>query len=35
MGVVKVLPDIWLVGAVDWDIRSFHGPSYSTHRDHL
>ncbi|NLO87744.1 MAG: MBL fold metallo-hydrolase [Firmicutes bacterium] len=32
MGVVKVLPDIWLVGAVDWDIRSFHGPSYSTHR---
>lgn len=32
MAVFKVLPDIWSVGAVDWDIRSFHGPSYSTYR---
>lgn len=32
MTVFKVVPDIWSVGAVDWDVRSFHGPSYSTHR---
>ncbi|MDD3074553.1 MAG: FprA family A-type flavoprotein, partial [Eubacteriales bacterium] len=32
MAVFKVLPDIWSVGVVDWDVRSFHGPSYSTHR---
>lgn len=32
MSVFKVVPDIWSVGAVDWDIRSFHGPAYSTHR---
>lgn len=32
MAVFKVVPDVWSVGAVDWDIRSFHGPSYSTHR---
>lgn len=32
MTVFKVLPDIWSVGAVDWDVRTFHGPSYSTHR---
>lgn len=32
MTVFKVLPDIWSVGAVDWDVRTFHGPSYSTYR---
>ena len=32
MAIYRVVPDIWSVGAVDWDIRSFHGPSYSTHR---
>lgn len=32
MAVFKVVPDIWSVGAVDWDVRSFHGPSYSTYR---
>lgn len=32
MAIFEVLPDIWSVGVVDWDIRSFHGPSYSTHR---
>lgn len=32
MGTFKVLPDIWSVGAVDWDTRFFHGPAYSTHR---
>lgn len=32
MPAIKVIPDIWSVGAVDWDVRSFHGPSYSTYR---
>ena len=32
MTTFKVLPEIWSVGVIDWDIRSFHGPSYSTHR---
>lgn len=30
--IFEVVPEIWSVGAVDWDIRSFHGPSFSTHR---
>jgi len=29
---VKVLENIFWVGAVDWNIRHFHGFSYSTHR---
>jgi len=29
---VKVLDDIYWVGAVDWDVRTFHGFTYSTHR---
>jgi len=29
---VKVLEKIYWVGAVDWNIRHFHGFSYSTHR---
>jgi len=29
---VKVSDDIYWVGAVDWDIRTFHGFTYSTHR---
>lgn len=32
MGVFKVVADIWSVGAVDWDVRYFHGPAYTTHR---
>lgn len=32
MSSVKVLDDIYWVGAVDWDIRTFHGFTYSTHR---
>lgn len=32
MGIFKVVPDIWSVGAVDWDVRYFHGPAYTTHR---
>jgi len=27
-----VLDDIYWVGAVDWDVRNFHGFTYSTHR---
>jgi len=29
---VKVLENIYWVGAVDWNIRHFHGFAYSTHR---
>ncbi|MGQ9788701.1 MAG: FprA family A-type flavoprotein [Candidatus Hadarchaeaceae archaeon] len=29
---VKVLEDIFWVGAVDWNVRNFHGFTYSTHR---
>jgi anaerobic nitric oxide reductase flavorubredoxin len=29
---VKVLENIYWVGAVDWNIRHFHGFTYSTHR---
>lgn len=32
MAIFEIVQDIWSVGAVDWDKRSFHGPSYSTHR---
>jgi flavorubredoxin len=30
MSVTKVLPDIYSVGVVDWDVRSFHGHTYNT-----
>ena len=32
MLAVKVLENIFWVGAVDWDVRHFHGFTYSTHR---
>jgi len=32
MAVVKILPDIYSVGAVDWDVRNFHGHTYTTKR---
>ncbi len=32
MAVTEIAKDIWAVGAVDWDSRTFHGPAYSTHR---
>ncbi|PKM81168.1 MAG: MBL fold metallo-hydrolase [Firmicutes bacterium HGW-Firmicutes-14] len=32
MPSVKVADGIYWVGAVDWNIRYFHGPAYSTHR---
>jgi len=32
MSSVKILPDIYWVGAVDWNIRNFHGHTYTTRR---
>jgi len=32
MSPAKVLDDIYWVGAVDWNVRTFHGFTYSTHR---
>ncbi len=32
MPVLKILPDIYSVGIVDWDKRTFHGHTYSTNR---
>ncbi|HHV63354.1 MAG TPA: MBL fold metallo-hydrolase [Firmicutes bacterium] len=31
MSAVKLTEGIYWVGAVDWNIRHFHGPAYSTH----
>jgi len=32
MPVLKILPDIHSVGVVDWNVRTFHGHTYSTNR---
>lgn len=32
MSALKVLPDIYWVGAIDWDVRHFHGHTYTTKR---
>ena len=32
MSAIKILPDIYWVGAIDWNIRTFHGHSYTTKR---
>ncbi|MBL7151612.1 MAG: flavodoxin domain-containing protein [Candidatus Omnitrophica bacterium] len=32
MSVLKILPDIYSVGVVDWDVRNFHGHTYTTKR---
>ncbi len=32
MPSVRILPDIYWVGVVDWNIRTFHGHTYSTQR---
>ncbi len=32
MNSIKVLDNIYWVGVVDWNIRNFHGFTYSTHR---
>ncbi len=32
MAAIKILPDIYSVGVVDWKIRNFHGHTYTTKR---
>ncbi|MFH1269906.1 MAG: flavodoxin domain-containing protein [Candidatus Omnitrophota bacterium] len=32
MSVLQILPDIYSVGAIDWNVRTFHGHTYSTNR---
>jgi flavorubredoxin len=32
MSVLKILPDIYSVGVIDWNVRTFHGHTYSTNR---
>ena len=32
MPAIKILPDIYSVGAVDWNVRNFHGHTYTTKR---
>ncbi|KXG77885.1 FprA family A-type flavoprotein [Thermotalea metallivorans] len=32
MGAVEIKKGVYWVGAIDWDIRHFHGPSYHTHK---
>ncbi|MDD5108454.1 MAG: flavodoxin domain-containing protein [Candidatus Omnitrophica bacterium] len=32
MAAIKILPDIYSVGVVDWNVRNFHGHTYTTKR---
>ncbi|MFA5144690.1 MAG: flavodoxin domain-containing protein [Candidatus Omnitrophota bacterium] len=32
MSILKILPDIYSVGVLDWNVRTFHGHTYSTSR---
>jgi len=32
MPTIKVMDDVYWVGAVDWNVRNFHGFTYTTHR---
>lgn len=32
MAAIKILPDIYSVGVVDWNVRNFHGHTYTTQR---
>ena len=32
MAAIKILPDIYSVGVVDWGVRNFHGHTYTTKR---
>lgn len=32
MSALKILPDIYSVGVVDWNVRNFHGHTYTTKR---
>ncbi|MCM8782402.1 MAG: MBL fold metallo-hydrolase [Candidatus Omnitrophica bacterium] len=32
MHTLEILPKIYSVGTIDWDVRTFHGHTYSTRR---
>ncbi len=32
MSAVKILPNIYWVGAIDWNVRNFHGHTYATEK---
>lgn len=32
MAAIKILPDVYSVGVVDWNVRNFHGHTYTTQR---
>ncbi len=32
MSVIKILPDTYSVGTIDWNVRDFHGHTYTTKR---
>jgi flavorubredoxin len=32
MSITKLLPDIYSVGVIDWNVRTFHGHTYTTKR---
>jgi len=32
MAAIKILPDIYSVGVIDWNVRNFHGHTYTTKR---
>lgn len=32
MSAIKLIPDVYWVGAIDWTVRTFHGHTYSTKR---
>ena len=32
MPIIKIAPDIYSVGVIDWDVRNFHGHTYTTKR---
>ena len=32
MAAIKILPDIYSVGVVDWNVRNFHGHTFNTPR---
>jgi flavorubredoxin len=32
MSILKISPDIYSVGVIDWKVRTFHGHTYSTNR---
>lgn len=32
MASVKILPNVYWVGAIDWNLRNFHGHTYTTRR---